>query len=273
MALTNAITFVVAVSNKEIYENNFLASPLLRGNHGHQLLEQVNFPSAARAYNEAIDRAANDLIVFAHQDVFFPDPWLSQLQNALAYLEGVDPNWGVIGCAGITRNGELWSHVYSSGWGVIGKPFEHPMAVQTLDEIVLILRKSAGLRFDARLPHFHLYGADICLAAAERGLKSYAISAFCIHNTEQIFVLPEEFYECCNYIKRTWKDYLPIQTTCIRISRLDLDRRVRRLKEFRLRLFRAQEKRARRAGDPQQILEQLQVEGKLQLCEARTRTA
>ena len=71
------------------------------------------------------------------------------------------------------------------------------MAVQTLDEIVLILKKSSGLRFDDSLPHFHFYGTDICLRAAQRGMRSYAISAFCVHNTHQTLVLPEEFYECC----------------------------------------------------------------------------
>jgi hypothetical protein len=43
------------------------------------------------------------------------------------------------------------------------------------------------------LPHYHLYGTDICMAAREKGMMSYAIPAFCIHNTNQLLALPEEF--------------------------------------------------------------------------------
>jgi len=57
------------------------------------------------------------------------------------------------------------------------------VTVQTLDEIVLIFRRDSGLSFDETLPHFHFYGTDICMRAAEQGRQCYAISAFCVHNT------------------------------------------------------------------------------------------
>jgi hypothetical protein len=113
---------------------------------------------------------------------------------------------------------------------------EQPEPVQTLDEIVLIIRKSSGLRFDDQLPHFHLYGADICLRAAKMGRKSYAIPAFCIHNTQQNLILPREFYQCCMHIKRVWKDALPIQTTCMRLTRFNAPLYRRKLWEVYLRI-------------------------------------
>lgn len=30
------------------------------------------------------------------------------------------------------------------------------------------------------------------------------------------------FYACCKHVKRTWKDYLPIQTAGVRITRFNL---------------------------------------------------
>ena len=114
----------------------------------------------------------------------------------------------------------------------MGAPFECPVPVQTLDEIVLILRVSPGLRFDDNLPHFHLYGTDICLRAQSVGRKNYAISAFCIHNTNQGFALPKEFYECYKHVKRTWKKYLPITASCARITRFNLAMYERRLREI-----------------------------------------
>jgi hypothetical protein len=258
MSATSRITFVVAVNDRELFENNFLASPCFREIHDHEILVQENFASAAKAYNDAIDRAAHDLIVFAHQDIIFSESWLSQLQRALDYLEVQDPGWGVLGCAGVNPDGPVWAHLYSSGLGVIGPPFEQPVPIQTLDEIVLILRKSSALRFDERLPHFHLYGTDICLRAAKSGMKSYVIDAFCIHNTHQGLILPEEFYECCRHIKQAWGDCLPIQTTCIRITRFNIPLYARRLRETYLRFIRRKEVGGTRVKDVKRLTERFQ---------------
>src|ERR1700726_1969951 len=100
MADTKSITFVIAVNNKHVFESNFLASPCLNGAHSHQIIVQEGFSSASKAYNEAIDRSTNDVIVFAHQDILFPEPWLTDLQRALNSLETSDPQWGVLGCYG-----------------------------------------------------------------------------------------------------------------------------------------------------------------------------
>ena len=249
------ITFAVAVNDRDLFERNFLTSPCFCTAHSHQILVQENFDSAAKAYNDAIDRSVNDLIVFCHQDIFLPEHWLADLQRALDCLEADDPKWGVLGCYGETLDDNGRGHVYSSGRGVVGKPFERPAPVQSLDEIVLIVRKSSGLRFDDHLPHFHLYGADICLRAAKRGMKTYAISAFCIHNTNQNLVLPQQFYECYEHIKRVWSDALPIQTTCIRITRFDYPLYKRRLCEAYLRYVRRKEVGETRTENVQQLLE------------------
>ena len=249
------ITFVVAVNNREVFEHNFLASPCLRLSGDNQILVQENFNSAAKAYNDAIDRAANDLIVFCHQDIVLPEGWLSELNRAFDDLEVTDPQWGVLGSYGKTQDGRGWGYVYSSGRDVIGEPLQQPVPVQTLDEIVLVLRKSSGLRFDDSLPHFHFYGADICLRAARSGMRSYAVSTFCIHNTHQTLVLPREFYECCKHIKQVWKDYLPIQTTCVRITKFNFQVYSRRLREFYLRHIRRKEYGGTRVQDPLSLLQ------------------
>ena len=257
MPVNKKITFVIAVNNRELFERNFLGSPCLGGLHDHEIMAQENFSSAVKAYNNAIERAANDLIVFCHQDILLPKEWLSELDEALDYLDVQDPNWGVLGSYGKTQDGRGWGHVYSSGRGVIGTALARPVAVQTLDEIVLVLRKSSGLRFDDSLPHFHFYGADICLRAAQRGMRSYAISAFCIHNTHQTLVLPEEFYDCCRHIREVWKDYLPIQTTCVRVTKWNVPVYSRRLRELYLRYIRRREYGGTRVPDPLGILEEV----------------
>jgi len=251
------VTFVVAVSNRLVLERNLLASPALREDENHEVLFQEGKPSAAKAYNDAIDQSKNDLIVFLHQDIYLPSGWLLRLRSCIAALEHEDSQWAVAGCWGATQGGDGWGHVYTPGIGVMGSRFQEPQRIQTLDEIVLIMRKSRGLRFDSNLPHFHLYGTDLCLNASRRGLRSYAVSAFCIHNSNYLRVLPPEFYECYHYVKRKWRAYLPICTPCIRISRFDANMRQRRVREAYNKL-RGRFVGQCRSDNPSQLYEHLQ---------------
>jgi len=133
-------------------------------------------------------------------------------------LDQTDPHWGVLGCSGINNRGLWAAYLYSTGLGIIGKPFNRPVAIDTLDEFILILRKSSGLRFDPSLPHFHFYGTDICMSARKKGKICYAISVFSVHNTSYGPLSPE-FYRCYWHVKKKWREFLPIQTPCIRITR------------------------------------------------------
>jgi glycosyltransferase involved in cell wall biosynthesis len=248
------VTFVVAVNNRKVFRDNFMSSPCLGTLQGPEVLVQEHFNSAAIAYNDALEKSSNDLVVFCHQDMILPENWITQLQEALSFLAKSDPNWGVLGCYGKTRDGRGWGYVYSSGRGIIGKPFVQPTPVQTLDEIVLIVRKSSGLRFDPSLPHFHFYGADICLRAASMGMRNYVISAFCVHNTVQTLVLPKEFYDGYEHVRRTWSHALPIQTTCVRMTRFGIPLRRRRLQEWYLRHVRRCEIGGKRIEDVQALV-------------------
>lgn len=248
-------TFVVAVNNLRIFEDNFLASPCLAGLHSHEVIVQSGFRSASEAYNDGLDKARNELVIFVHQDVILTGGWLGQLDYAIGRLEITDPSWGVLGCYGETRDDGGHGHVYSTGLGIIGKPFDEPVPVQTLDEIVLVLRKSSGLRFDSDLPNFHFYGTDICLRAADRGRKSYAMSAFCIHNSNQGPILPKDFYRTYKWIKRIWRHRMPIQTPCIRITRFDFPLWSRKMYESYLRLF-----RGRRPDEGQRVADVRQLQ-------------
>lgn len=225
-------TFVAAVNDRAVLQDNLLASPCLRAAHAHEILIQEGYRSAGNAYNEAIAKSQNDFLIFLHQDIILPEQWIYQLENSLDLLESEDPYWGVLGCYGKTQYDGGRGYVYQAGPGIIGEPFDRPEKVQTLDEIVLILRKSSGLRFDESLPNYHLYGTDICLRAEQLGKKSYAIPAFCIHNSNQGFVLPKEFYDCYWHVRRTWKAQLPVQASCIRITKWNTAMYRRRLHEI-----------------------------------------
>jgi hypothetical protein len=190
------ITFVVNKSgDPAVFNNNFAASPLLELLPPDRIIVQEGSRSAALGYNDAIELSKTDLIAFSHQDVYYPKQWLADLAKALGQLEEIDPNWGVLGCWGNRRSGFYVGYLFSVGLGICGKPFESPTEVETLDEYVLILRKSSGLRFDGSLPGFHFYGTDICMTARISAKKSYAISAFAVHNTSY-GPLSEDFFSC-----------------------------------------------------------------------------
>lgn len=259
MTIHNSITFVVAIpaNRRELLQKNLLASPCFRGSHPHQIIVQEDYSSATKAYNDAINRSENDLIVFLHSDIILPEPWISDLQRALHCLATDDPEWGVIGCYGETLNDNGRGYIYSSGLGIVGKPFERPEPIQTLDEVVLVMKKSSGLRFDESLLYFHMYGTDICMTAVEAGRKNYAISAFCIHNTQPGLILGDDFYECYWHIRKKWKSRLPIQTTCIRITRYNHGMYRRKLGEMYIRYINPKEFGGSRVADVPRLLSEV----------------
>lgn len=227
-----SFTFAVAVNSMEILRKNLYLSPGLQGDHKHQVLIKENYPSASLAYNSAIDEAENEIIIFIHQDIYLPETWFSDISRCLFYLEEKQINWGVLGCYG-SRKAEVGvGKVCDTHFGIHGRQIDKPESIETLDEIVLVIRKSSGLRFDPSLPHFHLYGTDICLSAKDNGMANFAFQGLCVHNTNQLVNLPKEFYDCYRYIKKKWTKFLPITTSCIKISRFDKEMNLRKIRFF-----------------------------------------
>ncbi len=248
-------SFVVAVNNHRVLHNNLMQSPLLADAASpHQIITREDFASAGAAYNSGLDEAVNDVVIFIHQDMYLPADWIDHVSQSIQALDAAGENWGVLGCSGVTPEHPTGlGQVYSTGLGVIGKPLARPEPVDTLDEIVLIIRKSRGLRFDPTVPHFHMYGTDICLEARSRGMRSFAIQAFCVHNTNQVLDLPAEFKLSYRYIKRKWRRYLPIYTTCTIVERFDRDMRRQWKEAFVDRLRGRPRTTAPRMDDPRSI--------------------
>lgn len=213
-------SLVVAVSNESVLQHTLLSSPVIDA--GCQVILKRGFPSAAKAYNSGIAEARNEIIVFAHQDIFLPGSWKFQMEHALSELAAQDPNWGVLGLVGVKQDSsrEIVGYCYSTGLRqIVGQPFAEPVEALSLDEILLVIRRSSGLTFDEALPGFHLYGTDICQLAKQKKLKSYVVQSFCIHNTNGIKSFPLDFWRGYLYLRRKWRLDLPIRTCCTRITR------------------------------------------------------
>ena len=172
-------------------------------------------------------RAKHQYVVCMHQDVYLPEGWDRRLAGQIKEAER---RFGPIGVAGVYGVGEVIRPTDLTqplaaervGWVVdrgrlLRDGPELPAPVVTLDELLLVVRRDSGLRFDPALG-FHLYGADICLQARERGLAVVALGAPCHHNSRSAG-LPETFYQSAGVFARKWSHRLPVATPCVIIDR------------------------------------------------------
>lgn len=219
------LTLVVCVSDEASLKANLLASPVLRPGSVHEVILLHHCASAARGLNAGLDAARNDWAVCLHQDVFLPAGWDAALVEQLALAQ---QRFGPIGVAGVYGVGPVIARpscplaaqrigrVIDRGRMLRDGP-DLPAAVATLDELLLVLPRGTPLRFDPALG-FHLYGADICLQAADRGLAVVAVEALCHHNSRSVG-LPPAFYKSAEVFARKWARRLPIATPCVVIDR------------------------------------------------------
>ena len=237
------LTFVACVSDEEILGANLLASACLKPGSVHEVILIKNCRSAADGLNLGIARARHEFVVCLHQDVRLPPGWDQKLVQQLG---AATRQWRTIGVAGVygvsepteahpeaplTATGPATQHppqphpnkfavkrigrVIHRGHALFDSP-NLPARVSTLDELLLIVPRNTPLRFDPDLG-FHLYGADICLLAQERGLAVVALDAACHHNTRTA-VLPKAFFQSARIFTDKWNHRLPVATSCVVID-------------------------------------------------------
>jgi len=213
------LTIIAAVNNDEVLNSCLKGSPDLKSGDV-EVLAMRGHPSAASAYNAGIDSAKGEYLVFVHQDVYLAEGWISKFIETLKFLNQHDPNWGVLGMWGVTPTGEGVGYLYcTAGIRLLGESFAGCKQVRSLDEVLLVVRKSSGLRFDEKIGGFHMYGTDICLEAEHRGMKSYAFSAFGIHNSNGYGMLPWSFWRNFFQVRRKWNAALPVLAPCAEITK------------------------------------------------------
>lgn len=204
------IDVVAAVNDDTVLAHNLMRSPLL-ARPGVTLQLQRGFASATLAYRSALQRCAQDVVVFVHQDVYLPDRWEDALHRNIARIEQKDRDWGVLGLYGVRRNGEQVGRVWSSGLdAVIGASFEAPVPVESVDEVLIVLRRASGVDFDPSLPGYHLYATDLVQTALSRGKGAYAICAPVVHNSRPNLYLGCDYFAAYGYMAGKWRQRLPI---------------------------------------------------------------
>lgn len=202
--------------------------------------------NAAQGLNHGIDRLAADWIVCVHQDVLFPEGFWRRLTVALA---GLDPDVAVAGIVGCERSGRFRGHIYDPNGHCYWPSLPHD--VLAVDEVLIAVRKSTGLRFCEEVPGFHCYGADLCFTADARGLRVVAIDAPLVHLSTG--KLDAHYERASQWLMARWGarhgHMLPMPTLLLQDAA-----RANWWHRFRVRLRRRGDVRARnknRCADPQ----------------------
>lgn len=180
-------------------------------------------PSAAAAYNRALDALDADVVVFAHHDVFLPAGWERVLAARLDEVAALDPDWALYGSFGVGLDAAHIGPVWSSSLGqIVGRVPLEPVQVQSFDELLIVLRRSSGLRFDEGLGGWHFYGTDIVAQARARELRAWAGALPCIHNDRFHGALGQDFTDAYRAMRRKWRHALPLRSPITKISRSGL---------------------------------------------------
>ena len=179
----NTLTLLACMSDSELLQCNLLASPCLDPRSHHDVTVAKNCPSAADGLNLGLEGAEREFVVCVHQDVYLPDGWdrclIQQLQEAKR-------RFGPIGVAGVYGVGEVIvpedsgqplraeriGRVVDRGRLLRDGP-ELPAKVATLDELLLVVRRDSGLRFDPDLGFSGAESGKTCIA--ERRAERHAL--------------------------------------------------------------------------------------------------
>jgi hypothetical protein len=226
-------------NNQSTLERDLLRSPDVTA-ESVQVTVIRGATAASAAYHDAIGVANADVLVFAHQDIYFPKGWFDGLRSVCERLSSIDPDWAVAGLFGIASDDRLVGHLWDSAIGqVCGAAFNDPQIVKSLDEVVLILRRASGISFDPALPSFHLYGTDVVLRARAAGKRSYVIDLPVIHNAKPVVRLDDHYVAAYRFMVRKWRALLPWPTVIVPLTRNPLRLQLRSLRIRYKGVFRA----------------------------------
>jgi hypothetical protein len=252
------ISVSAAVNDDQMLVRCLAASPdIVAGEVG--LNTYRGFDSAGEALNTAVDDTDADIVVLVHQDVYLPRGFVRQLHGSITTVERIDPAWAVLGQVGITRQRVVVGAAWSSGRGkIVGSAVATPVQVEALDEMILVVRRASGVRFDTDLPGFHMYGMDIVQTAQRLGMPSFVVPITAIHFSRPVTGLGGAYSDAYRYLQRKYRSSLPIPTLIADLETLPFRLW---LQNFRLRWqARGRSARLDPSGDPRAIAQRLGYE-------------
>lgn len=217
---------VACVSRLDVLAGRLALSPCLQKG-GLPWTAHFNCSSAAQAFNQEL-RACDsvDWLVWVHQDVFLPQGWDRQFRHALSQAVARWPRLAVAGVYGVQGAGaqaRRAGHVLDRGQP-LRETAPLPCLVDSLDELLVAVRVSSGLRMDEAMG-FDFYATDLVLQAQQAGLCAAALDAYCEHwsDTPASGAMPAQLISRVKSngqaFEAKWAHRLPVQTPCFAIHR------------------------------------------------------
>ncbi len=209
---------ISAVNNDQILEACLARSPDIVS--GRLKLTAIRGASSmSEAYNRGLDETSGKIALLVHQDVYLPKGWLDRAIEVLGELERQAPDWMVAGPYGVRPSGQHIGLVWDGGLACeTGRPGFAPTRIGSLDELLLILRTDTDFRFDPDLPHFHLYGTDLVQTCLAMDRSAWVVELPVVHNSQPQESLGGGYTQAYRYVRRKWRDRLPIPTTICRVT-------------------------------------------------------
>jgi hypothetical protein len=216
------VTFVACVNDEDQLAANLGRSPCFAPGSNHELLTFRHCASAAEGLNAGIEKAAHDLVVLVHQDVYVPAGWPARMRHQWAVASAGGGDIGIAGVFGVRSRDRPFD--------AIGRVVHRdrllahhdlPADVDGLDELLMVVPRVTPLRVDPALG-WHLYGTDLALQAATAGQRVVVLDAPCHHNslTGRVPVL---YRSSERALARKWPGMLPIHTNLSSIDTWLLD--------------------------------------------------
>lgn len=204
---------ISAVDNDEVLDACLLRSPdIVNGRLRVHCIRSAR--SMSDAYNSGLDATSAPICILVHQDVYIPRGWLNNAIDILNQLEIDHPRWMVAGPYGVAPDGRHVGRVWDVTMGrELGEGGFEPTPVGSLDELLIIMRRVEGYRFDSDLPHFHLYGTDIVQTAVTMGRSAWALELPVVHNNRPVVSLRGGYLRAYQYARKKWRRRLPIYTS------------------------------------------------------------
>ena len=179
------VTFVVHSQYTGILKDNFYASPLVKGDHPHQILifnhKQC---SLEEAWQKGIAKAEKEYVVLVKEHMYLPKHWGRRLAVAIDAMEqqaGADWIAGGQGYLAGSNGLETRGAIVQSAVKTYCEDGE-PRPVDVLDDGVIVMPADNTLPIDPDLGN-NLYGIDLALRARAQGRAVFALGNPCFNNT------------------------------------------------------------------------------------------
>jgi len=184
---TYDLSIITLVNDMNHYYKFMQTLKQQKGQHNIEIIAIPNFnnmfTSLSKALNCGLNVCNSENVILCHQDLLVPNDWLNRIRKNIQQLEVDKVDWGVIGPAGITMNHIPHYYLLDNSMKKMHEHDKFRNEVFCLDELCMIIKKSSGLKFDEQLDGFHFYGLDLCTSALKKGLRNFAIDAWCCHNS------------------------------------------------------------------------------------------